>query len=259
MEPNDYPNQKDTSSRTEERLQKVLAARGIASRRKAEELITAGRVKVDGKVVTELGTKVDPDHRNIEVDGKLARSRRARYILLNKPSGYITTMSDERGRRTVADLVDVSERVKPVGRLDRPTSGLLLFTNDGELAYRVSHPKFGVEKEYQALLDGFPPPEVLKRLRRGITIDGTRIYPTVVRPLRQTEEGTVVQIVIHEGRNRIIRRIFEAVGYPVLRLRRTRIGPLQLGPIPRGAWRDLTPGELSQIMEVVGMGEFSGT
>lgn len=238
-----------------ERLQRVLAARGVASRRKAEEMIQNGRVRVDGRVVTKLGTRVNPHTQRIEVDGKQIAEPRYRYILLNKPSGYITTMSDERGRRTVMELVQVPERVVPVGRLDRPTEGLLLLTNDGELAHRVMHPSYEVEKEYEVLVDGDPPPEVIERLRRGVTVDGEKTVPTLVRPLRMTEDGTLLRFVIQEGRNRIVRRMFEAVNYPVLKLRRTRIGPLQLGSIRRGAWRDLTQGELAQIREAVGMAD----
>lgn len=234
-----------------ERLQRVLAARGVASRRKAEELILQGRVRVDGKIVRELGVRVDPERQKIEVDGKLLPIFRHRYILLNKPSGYITTTSDERDRLTVMDLVQVSEPVVPVGRLDRPTEGLLLLTNDGDVAYRVTHPRFGIEKEYEALLDGHPPPVVLERVRRGIVVDGERVTPVLVRPIRILDEGTLVRIVIHEGRNRIVRRMFEEVGYPVIKLVRTRIGPLQLGSIPRGAWRDLTDGELEQLREAL--------
>lgn len=237
----------------EERLQKVLAAAGIASRRASERLIADGRVRVDGQVVTELGTKVDPSRAHIEVDGQPVRSQRPRYIMLNKPSGYITTVSDERGRRTVAELVDTPERVVPVGRLDRPTQGLLLFTNDGELAHRVMHPRYAVSKEYLVLVDGFPPPGVLRELREGVTIDGVRTVPDEVRPLRETRDGLTLRVVIQEGRNRIVRRMFEAVNYPVLRLVRTRIGPIQLGNLPRGAWRDLSPSELELLREAVGL------
>jgi 23S rRNA pseudouridine2605 synthase len=218
-------------------------------------MILDGRVRVDGQVVTELGTQVDPRRQKIEVDGMLIPSPRRRYIVLNKPSGYITTMDDERGRWTVMDLVPTDERVVPVGRLDRQTEGLLLLTNDGELAHRVMHPRYGIEKEYEALLDGHPPAEVLERLRRGITIDGERTRPEVVRPIRNVEDGTIVRVVIHEGRNRIVRRMFEEVGYPVLKLIRTRVGPLQLGAIPRGQWRDLTDGELRGLREAVHLGD----
>jgi 23S rRNA pseudouridine2605 synthase len=236
-----------------ERLQKVLAARGVASRRKAEELILQGRVRVNGEPVTTLGVQVDPERDRIEVDGSLVRPERNRYILLNKPSGYITTASDERGRRTVLDLVDVPERVVPVGRLDRPTSGLLLLTNDGELAHRVTHPRFELEKEYEVLLDGHPPRVVLDELSRGVQVDGQRVVPTMVRPIRNEEAGTVLRVVIHEGRNRIVRRMMERVGYPVLKLSRTRVGPMQIQGVPLGEWRDLRPGELAQLIEAVGL------
>lgn len=236
-----------------ERLQRVLASAGIASRRRAEELIVDGRVRVDGQIITELGSKVDPETQKIEVDGKLIPHVRRRYILLNKPSGYITTTADERSRYTVMDLVPVNERVVPVGRLDRQTEGLLLLTNDGEVANRVMHPRYGIDKEYEALLDGYPPPEVLDRLRRGITIDGQRTSPEMIRPIRNTEDGTIVRVVIHEGRNRIVRKMFDEVGYPVLKLVRTRVGPLQLGAIPRGTFRDLTDGELNALREALHM------
>ena len=234
-----------------ERLQRVLSASGLASRRRAEELIREGRVRVDGQVVTEMGVKVDPTVQKIELDGKIIPQQRLRYIMLNKPAGYITTTSDERDRRTVMDLVDVRERVVPVGRLDRPTEGLLLLTNDGDVAHRVMHPSFKVEKEYEALLDGHPPRRVLERLAKGVTIDGEVARPTMLRAVRNTEDGTVVRIALHEGRNRIVRRMFESVDYPVLKLIRVRIGPLQLGNIPKGAWRDLTGGELEQLREAL--------
>ncbi|MCO5177057.1 MAG: pseudouridine synthase [Thermomicrobiales bacterium] len=234
-----------------ERLQRVIAAAGIASRRKAEVLIVEGRVRVDGQVVTELGTRVDAATQKIEVDGKIIPTQRHRYILLNKPRGYITTTSDERGRNTVMDLVQTSERIVPVGRLDRQTEGLLLLTNDGLVAHRVMHPSYMIDKEYEALLDGHPPPAALERLRRGIIVDGERTQPEMVRPIRNVEDGTVVRIIIHEGRNRIVRRMFEEVGYPVLQLVRTRIGPLQLGEMPRGYFRDLREGELIQLREAL--------
>jgi 23S rRNA pseudouridine2605 synthase len=236
-----------------ERLQKVLAAAGVASRRAAEQMIVDGRVSVDGTTIRELGVKVDAASARIEVDGKPIASQRHRYIMLNKPSGYITTLADERGRRTVSELVEVPERVVPVGRLDRPSQGLLLFTNDGAVANRIMHPRYRSEKEYEVLVDGFPPPAVLARLREGVTIEGEKCVPEEVRPLRQTEQGSLIRVVIHEGRNRIIRRIFDVVNYPVLRLVRTRIGPIQLGALPRGAWRDLTDGELKQLREALHM------
>jgi 23S rRNA pseudouridine2605 synthase len=238
-----------------ERLQRVISSSGLASRRRAEELIREGRVRVDGHVVTEMGLKVDPTTQKVELDGKIIPQQRMRYILLNKPGGYITTTSDERGRRTVMDLVNVRERVVPVGRLDRPTEGLLLLTNDGDVAHRVMHPRFNIEKEYEALLDGHPPREVFDRLSRGVVIEGEPAKPTMLRPVKITEDGTVVRIALHEGRNRIVRRMFESVNYPVLKLRRVRIGPLQLGTIPRGTWRDLTDGELNQLREALHLGD----
>src|SRR5687768_9846428 len=190
-----------------ERLQRVLSARGIASRRKAEELILNGRVRVDGRVVRELGTKVDPERQKIEVDGNLIPQVRHRYIVLHKPGGYITTTADERGRWTVMDLVNVGERVVPVGRLDRKTEGLLLLTNDGDVANRVMHPRYEIDKEYEVLLDGHPPAHLLDRVRRGLVIDGEPARPTEVRALRNLDEGTLIRVVIHEGRNRIVRRM----------------------------------------------------
>lgn len=234
-----------------ERLQRVLSASGLASRRRAEELIREGRVRVDGQVITEMGVKVDPTRQKVELDGKIIPQQRMRYLLLNKPSGYITTTSDERDRRTVMDLVDVRERVVPVGRLDRPTEGLLLLTNDGDVAHRVMHPSFNIEKEYEALLDGHPPRQVFDTLARGVSIEGETAKPTMLRAIRNTDDGTVVRIALHEGRNRIVRRMFESVDYPVLKLLRVRIGPLHLGNIPRGQWRDLTDGELGQLREAL--------
>lgn len=234
-----------------ERLQRVLAERGVASRRKAEELIRAGRVTVDGHVVTELGTKVDPERAEIRVNGKLVRPQPKRYILLNKPSGYITTTRDERNRRTVMDLVQVPERVYPVGRLDRDTSGLLLLTNDGELANRIMHPRYGLEKEYHVLTPVRPSPAALEKLRKGIAIDGSLVVPREVRLLRETPEGVVLKIVVHEGKYHLVRRLMDAAGIPVLRLRRVRLGPLSIAGLPVGAWRDLTPGELATLFEAV--------
>ena len=232
-----------------ERLHKVLAARGVASRRKAEQMIVDGRVSVDGEIVRTLGFRVDPEKQSIAVDGKPVRHERKRYLLLNKPPGYITTAQDERGRRTVLDLVDVPERVVPVGRLDRPTTGLLLLTNDGELANRIAHPRYELEKEYEVLLDGNPPRPTLEKLVSGVMVDGEKVRPNEVRAIRNEPEGTVLRIVIHEGRNRIVRRMMEAIGYPVLRLTRVRLGPIVLQGVPRGTWRDLTQGEIDQLWE----------
>lgn len=236
-----------------ERLQRVLAQRGVASRRRAEQMITAGQVRVNGEVVTELGTRVHPANDEIRVDGKLLRRQSLRYILLNKPSGFITTVSDERDRWTVMDLVKVRERVYPVGRLDRATQGLVLLTNDGDLAHRVMHPSYRIDKEYLVFTDIRPIESQLQRLRNGIRLDDRRVVPVEVRLFRETAEGTAIRIVLHEGLYHVVRRMMDVVGITVTRLRRTRLGPLHLQAIPSGAWRDLTPGELTQLYQAVGM------
>jgi 23S rRNA pseudouridine2605 synthase len=232
-----------------ERLQRVLSARGVASRRKAEELIRAGRVSVDGHVVTELGTRVDPDRARIRVDGTLVPHTPHRYMVLNKPSGYITTTSDERGRRTVMELIPSEPRLFPVGRLDRYTEGLLLLTNDGEVANRVMHPRYGLTKEYMVLTPRKPSESIMRRVRSGVDIDGKRVVPHEFRIVRETAEGVLLSVVIHEGMNHVVRRLMDAAGIPVTRLRRERIGPLSIAGIPRGAARDLTPGELASLLE----------
>ncbi len=236
---------------TGERLQRVLAARGVASRRASEGLITAGRVQVNGKVVTELGTRVHPTQDEIRVDGKLVRRQKPRFIVLNKPSGFITTVSDEKQRWTVMDLVQVPERVYPIGRLDRETQGLLLLTNEGEVAHRVMHPRYELSKEYHVITDTRPTDRQLQRIREGIDIQGRKIVPDECRLLRETHEGIIIKVVLHEGLYHVVRQIMEAVAINVLKLRRVRVGPISLTGIPPGAWRDLTPGELLQLYEAV--------
>lgn len=236
-----------------ERLQRVLAQRGIASRRNAEQMMLAGRIQVNGHVVTELGSRVDPDRDEIRVDGKLLRRQNPRYIMLNKPSGFITTVSDERDRWTVMDLVKVQERVYPVGRLDRATQGLVLLTNDGDLAHRIMHPRYRIDKEYLVFVDERPSGSQLQRLRDGLTIDGRRVVPKDVRLFRESSEGVALIVVIHEGLYHVVRRMMEMVGISVSRLRRTRLGPLRVQGLPSGAWRDLTPGELRQVYQAVGL------
>ncbi|MDQ6905738.1 MAG: rRNA pseudouridine synthase [Chloroflexota bacterium] len=235
-----------------ERLQKVLAARGIASRRAAEEIIKAGRVKVNGKVVREMGVKVNPERDNILVDNKQLARPRMRYVILHKPSGYITTTSDERGRWTVMDLVDFEERVLPVGRLDRDTEGLLLMTNDGEVAHRVMHPRYGIQKEYHALVSPLPNREAMQALGAGMELrdeEGQieRTAPAKVNLLPFKHGEQWLRIVISEGRKRQVRRMLEAVGCEVHRLVRVRLGPLVLTGVPKGAWRELTPGERREL------------
>jgi 23S rRNA pseudouridine2605 synthase len=232
-----------------ERLQRVLAARGVASRRKAEELIRGGRVSVDGKVVTELGTRVDPLRAAIRVDGKPVRAQSFEYLVMHKPSGFITTTNDERGRHTVMDLLPPGHHVYPVGRLDRDTEGLLLFTNDGDVANRVMHPRFELTKEYLVLTPRKPTESVMLQVRSGIEIDGKRVVPHEFRIVRETRNGVLLSIVVHEGMNRIVRRLMEAAGIPIDNLRRVRIGPLSIAGIPRGAHRALTPGEVASLLE----------
>jgi pseudouridine synthase len=235
-----------------ERLQKVLAARGIASRRAAEEIIKAGRVRVNGQVVREMGVKVNPERDNILVDNKQLARPRMRYIILHKPSGYITTTSDERGRWTVMQLVDVEERIVPVGRLDRDTEGLLLMTNDGEVAHRVMHPRYGIQKEYHALVSPLPGQDAVRALGAGIElrdehghVERTAPAKVTLLPVKHGEQW--IRIIISEGRKRQVRRMLEAVGCDVQKLVRVRLGPLVLTGIPKGAWRELTPGERREL------------
>lgn len=234
-----------------ERLQKILAAAGVASRRRAEELIVAGRVTVNGKVVTELGTRVGPADR-IAVDGvPVTRKRRDTYILLNKPPGVLSTARDERGRPTVVDLVKTSERVYPVGRLDLLSEGLILLTNNGELAYRLLHPKHEVPREYLVWVHPQPSGVQLDQLRHGVEIDGWRTGPAEVG----RGPNGALRVVIHEGRKRQIRLMCQAVGLTVDRLVRVRMGPLTLGHLKPGEWRELRPTEIQALLKSVGLRE----
>lgn len=234
----------------EERLQKIISRAGVASRRKAEELIAAGRVTVDGAVVREPGTKADAANARIAVDGKpLPAEERLVYFLLNKPKGYVSTVSDERGRRTVLDLLPVKNvRVYPVGRLDRNTEGLILLTNDGTLTQALLHPRFLVHKTYRAKVAGELTPEALKKLRSGIELADGMTAPAEVRVCGVTEKGlSDIEVTLHEGRNRQVRRMFEAVGCDVRALKRTRFAQLMLDGIKRGASRPLTKAEVEAL------------
>ncbi|MGH8992283.1 MAG: pseudouridine synthase [Acidimicrobiia bacterium] len=227
-----------------ERLQKVLARCGFGSRRACEELIEDGRVTVNGEVAT-LGRRVDPESDRVEVDGvPVPAAPGLVYYLLNKPAGVVTTASDPEGRPTVVDLVPATPRVFPVGRLDYETEGLLLLTNDGVLAQGLSHPSRGVEKEYLAEVEGLPGKAALRRLRDGVDLDDGPTAPARVRVAQRLPQGAALEIVIHEGRNRQVRRMCEAVGHPVRRLVRTRIGPLVDRRLPPGRWRALEPSEV---------------
>jgi len=228
----------------------VLAAAGVASRRACEELIGAGRVRVNGNVA-EVGARVDPEIDVLEVDGALVPVRPGlAYYLLNKPAGVVSTAKDTHGRPTVIDLVPAEPRVVPVGRLDADTEGLLLLTNDGELTHRLTHPSFGVEKEYLAEVEGRPARGTLRRLREGVELDDGPTAPAKASLLADN----VVRLVIHEGRNRQVRRMCEAVGHPVVRLVRTRIGPITDTTLAPGEWRALSGEEVRALAASVAPG-----
>lgn len=234
----------------EERLQKFLAEAGIASRRKAEELITAGKIKVNGKVITELGTKIDPQKDEVLYQDKKVSKKEVEmvYIMLHKPEGYVTTAKEQFGRPGVMDLVrDVKERIFPVGRLDYDTSGLLLLTNDGDLTYKLTHPKHDVEKTYIAKVYGTPDDMDLQKFRRGVFIDGRRTKPAKIQILEKGDRQSVVEIVIHEGRNRQVRKMCEAIKHPVAQLKRVATGELNMGDLPKGKYRRLTPKEVKYL------------
>jgi 23S rRNA pseudouridine2605 synthase len=236
-----------------ERLQKVLAHAGVASRRAAEELITNGRVAVNGEVVRELGRRVTPGDR-IAVDGQpLAGAERLVYLAVNKPIGYVSTAQDPEGRPTIVSLVRRAERVYPVGRLDWDTEGLVLLSNDGALTHRLTHPRYGVEKEYHALVAGYPSHATLRRLIEGVELDDGVTAPAQVRRLRQDGQGIWLAITLHEGRNRQVRRMLEVVRHPVKRLRRVRVGPVELGDLPPGRSRDLSAPELAALRRAAGL------
>jgi pseudouridine synthase len=233
------------------RLQKVLSQAGVSSRRAAEKLIADGRVSVNGKTILTMGVKVDPQKDDIRVDGRrIKAAARPRYILLYKPTGFVTTRSDPQRRRTVMDLlVGVRDYVYPVGRLDYDTEGLLLLTNDGDLAARLTHPRHGVARTYEAKVAGMPDREAIEKLRRGIPLDGHRTLPADVMLLnegRRDADG-VLRLTIREGRNRQVRRMCEAVGHPVQQLKRTKFGGLGDRRLRPGDWRELKPEEIAAL------------
>ncbi len=238
------------------RLQKLLAQSGVASRRKCEELMLEGHVTVDGEVVSRLGTKVDPHTAVIRVDGKrLPPISPNVYLVLNKPRGVVSTMSDPEGRRHLGDLVaDRPERLFHVGRLDTDTSGLLILTNDGDFAQRLAHPSYEVDKTYVAEVEGELHKGIVKQLLAGVTLEDGPVTVSSARIVsgshgRSSQPRTIVELVIHEGRNRIVRRLLEHVGHPVTRLTRTQIGPVTLGRLPVGELRELSLNELGELMD----------
>lgn len=238
----------------EERLQKFIANQGICSRRKAEEYITSGRIKVNGNVIMELGTKIDPSKDVVEVDGKKISniSGKKVYILLNKPIGYVTTTRDQFNRNTVLDLVNVKEKVLPVGRLDMYTSGAIILSNDGDFIYKITHPKYEVEKTYNVTLKGQVTDEEIEQLKNGVQIENYVTGKAKVKILRIDKEKDLsrVEIIIHEGKNREVRKMCEAIGRKVLALHRTKIGNISVKDLRLGTWRYLKPNEIKSLLDI---------
>ncbi len=237
------------------RLQKLLAMSNVASRRKCEELMLAGEVEVDGEIVTRLGTKVDPRTAVIRVSGKrLPPVSDHVYLVLNKPRGVVSTMSDPEGRPTIADLVaDRPERLFHVGRLDTDTTGLLLLTNDGDFAHRMAHPSYEVDKTYVAEVEGEVYKRILKQLLEGVQLEDGPVTVSRAKLVATAKDKSIVELVIHEGRNRIVRRLLDHVGHPVRKLSRTQFGPVSLGTLPKGETRELTLDELGELLEAASL------
>ncbi len=241
-----------------ERLQKFLAHAGVASRRKCEELILQGKVKVNGQVVRELGTKIDPEKDIVHVNNrKISAKKNYVYIMVNKPRGYVSTVKDERGRKTVIDLVkekmDLKERIYPVGRLDYDSEGLLLLTNDGALTYALTHPKHQVSKTYKVRVKGMPSVDKLEQLAQGVELADGKTAPAKVYLTHVLNKNALLEITIREGRNRQIRRMCEHIGHPVLRLVRIRFGPLELRKLASGDVRELTKAEVTALKKAAGL------
>lgn len=242
------------------RLQKLLATSGVASRRKCEELMLDGEVEVDGEIVTRLGTKVDPRTAVIKVSGKrLPPVSDQMYLVLNKPRGVVSTMSDPQGRKTITDVLadvlaaDPALRLFHVGRLDTDTSGLLLLTNDGDFAHRMAHPSFEVEKTYVAEVTGRIAKGTVADLLAGVALDDGPVEVRRARLLATAADRSIIELVIHEGRNRIVRRLLDQVGHPVRQLSRTKFGPIELGTLASGSTRELSDDELGELLDLVGL------
>ena len=236
----------------EVRLQKYMASCGLASRRKCEEYILQGKVKVNGKTVTELGTKIIPNKDKVEFEGKEIKSEEKNiYILLNKPIGYVTTAKDQFGRDSVLDLVKIKERIVPVGRLDMYTSGALILSNDGDFVYKVTHPKHEITKTYTVTLKGIITKEEVEKIQKGVDIGDYITKPAKVKILKTDTERNIsrLEIIIHEGKNRQVRRMCEAVGRKVLALHRTKIGEISVKEIPLGKWRKLDQKEIKKLLQ----------
>lgn len=231
------------------RLQKFLALAGVASRRKSEELILDGKIKVNKQVVTTLGTKVNPNYDIIEYNNKkIIHKEEKVYYMLHKPIGYITSVKDEKNRKTVIDLLKtVPERIYPVGRLDYDTSGLLILTNDGELTYKITHPKYEIAKIYKAKVSGTPTPNELEQFQNGLMIEGRKTAKAKIHILKTKANSSIVSITITEGRNRQVRKMCEAIGHPVINLKRVAIGQLHIGNLSVGQYRPLTMQEVKYL------------
>ena len=230
-----------------QRLQRVMASAGVASRRECEIIIQEGRVEVDGQIIVQLGYKVDPTKQEIYVDAQKLRIEELQYFILNKPPGIVSTANDPSGRPRVIDLIETNNRVYNVGRLDQSSEGLILVTNDGDLANRLTHPRYGIEKKYHVQVDGQPKPGDLRQLKEGIYISEGRVRASNIRFLKKAGTNSWLEIILDEGRNREIRRMLAAIGHKVRVLKRVSIGPLKLGELPKGAHRPLTPQELRTL------------
>ena len=247
----------------EERLQKLMAQAGLGSRRENEKIISAGRVRVNGRIAT-LGDKADPEKDKIDVNGRLLKLQSSQeqliYVALNKPKGVISSLEDElgKGRRTVRDLVPLPGHLYPVGRLDKQSTGLMLMTNDGDLAHKLTHPRYGHEKTYRVTVEGKISPEALNEWRRGVRLEGRKTAPAKIKVVNQGAGFTFLEIIMREGRKRQIRRVANILGHSVTGLVREKIGPLPLGRLKPGEWRHLTPGEVSALKKAIAAGSKPG-
>ncbi|MBQ9715500.1 MAG: rRNA pseudouridine synthase [Clostridia bacterium] len=233
------------------RLNKYMADCGVDSRRNCDKIILEGRVRVNRKLVNELGFMVNEDNDTVTVDGrKIVLKSKNVYIMLHKPKGYVTTVKDEKERKTVMELVDVKARVYPVGRLDYDTEGLLILTNDGDLTYKLTHPKYEVTKKYVARIEGEIEERDLEQLRRGVEVDGKKTAPAKAKLVEKYDDGCKVELTIHEGRNHQVKKMFEAIGKNVAFLKRTEMGEIRLGGLGRGKWRHLNDKEIAYLREL---------
>ncbi len=231
------------------RLQKYLAECGVASRRKAEELILAGKIKVNGEVVTELGTKINPARDKVMYNNEVVKVEKSKvYILLNKPAGYISAAKDQFDNPSILHLVkDIKVRLYPVGRLDKDTTGAIILTNDGDFSYKLTHPKHEISKTYIAEIEGVPTAEEMRTFSKGVYVDGKKTYPAKIRIVKETKKNSIVEIIIHEGRNRQVKKMCEAIGHKVITLHRQAIGRINIDGVKEGKYRNLTNNEVEEL------------